>query len=226
MNLDRGVGVEVTDAQSLKEGDKQFQFTTRFDRERGGDKQLLLEPEFQWGFAKDWQGSLSIQGLAGSADRTGSGDIRASLFRRFIEERGWLPALAGELQLDLPSGKDTRGVDPTLRLIGTKSLGEGGKQQFHLNLGWTRNNSPEPGERRERGQVIVGYSLQLGERSALVADVIREHQREVGQMATIAEVGYRRELSEQTTLGVGIGAGRGSDSAPRWRLTAAIERGF
>jgi hypothetical protein len=127
----------------------------------------------------------------------------------------------------VPSGRNIRGVDPTLRLIAIKSLGSHAKtHQLHVNVAWTRNNSPMPGERRERSQLILGYSTPLAERTTLVADVVREHERERGQMASIAEIGLRQDLGSKTTLSLAAGAGRGGDSAPRWRAVAAIQHSF
>jgi hypothetical protein len=226
-NLERGLPAQVTDAEPIQQGEKQVQLTSRFDRQRSDQDQLNLEPQLQWGFADRWQASVSTRAIGGSADHAGSGDIGLQVFRKLNDEGAVLPALAAELQLDLPSGKSTRGIDPTLRVIATRTLGSRPKtHQVHLNLAWTRNNRPEAGERHERGQAIVGYSTPIGENMAFIADLVREQQREAGGMATIAEVGIRRELARQTTLSLGAGAGRGSPSAPRWRLNAGIERGF
>jgi hypothetical protein len=226
-NLERGLPAQVTDAEPIGRGEKQVQLGSSFDRQRNRETQLTLEPQVQWGFADRWQASLSVRGIGGSADNTGSGDIGVQVFRKLSDEGTLLPALAAELQLALPSGKNTLGIDPTLRAIATKTLGSRPKtHQVHLNLAWTRNNRPDAGERRERAQAVVGYSTPIGDKTAFVADLVREQQREVGEMATIAEVGIRRELAKQTTLSLGAGAGRGSPSAPRWRLNAGIERGF
>lgn len=226
-NLESGQPAEVSDADPVETGQKQVQLTSRFDRERGGDNHVLVEPQFQWGFAQRWQATLSVRGIGGSADRTGSGDARAQLMRKLNDESGLLPATALQLQLDLPSGRDTRGVDPTVRLIATKTLGNQPKtHQLHVNAAWTRNNSPMPGERRERAQLIIGYSTALTERTTPVADLVREQERERGQMASIAEIGLRQDLGSKTTLSLGAGAGRGGDSAPRWRAVAAVERSF
>ncbi len=226
-NLESGLPAEVADVEPIKRGEKQVQLGLRFDRERGGDNHLMLEPQLQWGFAERWQGSIAVRGIAGSADRTGSGDVRAQVLHKLNDEGRLLPAFAAELQLEFPTGKDTRGVDPTLRLISTKTLGSRAKQhQLHVNVGWTWNRAPQPSERRERGQLVLGYSTPLSGGTVLVADLVRQHERELGRMTSIAEVGFRRDLGPQTTLSVGAGAGRGGQSAPRWRVVAGIERGF
>jgi hypothetical protein len=226
-DLQAGLPAEVTDARPIGQGDKQVQVLTLWDRSRGGDDRLVLEPQAQWGFARDWQGTLGVRGIGGSADHTGSGDVRAELMRRFSAERAMLPSLAGFLAFALPSGRESRGIDTTLRLAATKTLGGAPYlQQVHGNVVWMRNAAASPEERGERWRLIAGYSRLLSQQTGLVADVIREQERARGEMASIAELGLRHELAHGTTLSFGAGVGRGSPSAPRWRLVAGFEQSF
>ena len=66
----------------------------------------------------------------------------------------------------------------------------------------------------------------LGRQSRLVAEVIREQERALGETASIAGLGLRRELSRETTLSLSFGAGSGGPAAPRWRLIAGFEQSF
>jgi tripartite-type tricarboxylate transporter receptor subunit TctC len=109
-NLERGLPAQVTDAEPIGRGEKQVQLGSSFDRQRNRETQLTLEPQVQWGFADRWQASLSVRGIGGSADNTGSGDIGVQVFRKLSDEGTLLPALAAELQLALPSGKNTLGI--------------------------------------------------------------------------------------------------------------------
>lgn len=226
-NLDENLPTEIEDAEPVDRGEREIQLPVRWDRERGGDNRFVVEPQLQWGFAERWQGSVSVRNYGGPADRTGSGDVRVKIMRKLADERVLLPAVAAFLELDLPSGKGSRGVDAGLRLAATKTLGERARMhQVHLNAVWTRNAAPRPEERPERVRWLAGYSTPLAEHTAFVADVIRQHERERGRMSTIAEVGMRRELAHRTIASFAVGTGRGSDGAPRWRLHAAFERAF
>lgn len=226
-DLQAGLPAEVTDARPMEQGGKQVQWLTLWDRERGGDDRLVLEPQAQWGFARDWQGSVGIRGIGGSADHATSGDLRTEVMRRFSLERGVMPALAAFLGFALPTGRESRGIDTTLRLAATKTLGaEPNTHQVHGNVVWMRDAAAGPEERSERWRLIAGYSTVLGRQTGLVADVIREQERARGEMASIAEVGLRHELSHGTTFSFGAGAGRGSPSAPRWRVVAGFEQSF
>jgi hypothetical protein len=96
----------------------------------------------------------------------------------------------------------------------------------HANVVWTRNAAPGPEERSHLARLLLGYSTLLSERTVLVGDLIREQQRTRGEMASIAELGVRRELARETTISLGVGAAHGSADAPRWRFMAGLERSF
>lgn len=225
-NLESGLPVEIEDAEPAETGRMQLQAPLLQDRERNGSDRLTLEPRFQWGFAPRWQASLSVPVVVGSGDRTNSGDVRAELMHQFNQEGRLLPALAVFMRLDLPSGRDSRGVDPSVRLAATKTLGERAQtHQVHANVMWLRNAAAQPQERPERGRLLLGYSTPVAARSVFVADWIREQSRERAQRASIAEVGLIHELARETTLAFGVGTGRGA-GAPRWRIVAGVQQAF
>ena len=226
-NLDSGLPTEIEDAQPIEHGAKALQLITRLDRQRNGANLYVAEPQFQWGFAPRWQAALTLHALGGTADKTTSGDLRLQLMRQLNDERAGLPALAAFLRLDAPTGQDSRGLDTTFRLAATKTLGaERYTHQVHANLMWTHNAAPGVEERSHFARLLLGYSTALGERTVIVADIIREQERTRGEMASVVELGLRRALAEKTNLSLGFGAGTGGAEAPRWRLMAGIERSF
>lgn len=225
-NLESNLPTEIEDAEPVARGHRQIQLPMLWDRERPNARRLQLEPRFQWGFAERSQLSVGVPIMRGSADRTGSGDVRVELMRKFNDEGRVLPALAGFVRIDLPSGQQSHGVDSQLRLAATKTLGaRPNTHQVHANLIWIKNVAPQEQERAERARLLVGYSTLVAQRSVLVADVIREQSRERGQMASIAEVGLIHEIAPNTNLALGVGAGRGS-GAPRLRLVAGLQQEF
>ena len=226
-NLDENLPTEIEDARPVDTGEKEFQLPLRWEREKSGRNRFVYEPQLQWGFAEGWQGSVSVRGFGGSASHINSGDLRVKLMRQFAKERAVLPALAAFLEVDVPTGQRSRGVDPGLRLVATKTLSaRPNTHQVHFNALWIRNNAPLPDAHGRRVRLLAGYSTPLAERTVLVADVIRQHERERGQMSTIAEVGLRQEVARRTMVSFAVGSGRGGESAPRWRLHAAFERAF
>lgn len=75
-------------------------------------------------------------------------------------------------------------------------------------------------------RISAGYRRLPGRQTGLVADVIREQERALGETVSIAEVGMRHPLSRETAFSLGFGAGTGSPSAPRWRVIAGFEQSF
>jgi len=131
---------------------------------------------------------------------------------------------ASGLEVRLPSGDASRGIDTILRLAATKTLGaRPNTHRLHGNAVWLRDAAPDPDE---RWRLIVGYGTLVGRQTGLVADVMREQERALGEMASIAEVRLRHELARGMTLSFGAGAGHGGPGAPRWRIVAGFAQSF
>ena len=77
-------------------------------------------------------------------------------------EKTWWPAMAIEGQLDIPSGKDSEGLDTRLQFIATKTLsGQPAQDQLHVNFTWVHNAENAPVERDDRYIAVLGYSRRL-----------------------------------------------------------------
>src|SRR5256885_14899198 len=142
-NHDTGLPIEIEDARPIERWQKALQLITRWERQRSGANLFVVETQFQWGFAARSQVALTLHTLAGTADRTGNGDLRLQIMRQLHEETALLPAFAAFLRLDVPTGHESRGLDTTVRLAATKTLGaEPDTHQLHANAVWTRNAPP------------------------------------------------------------------------------------
>ncbi len=91
---------------------------------------------------------------------------------------------------------------------------------------WGFASGGEPTLTVQGWRISAGYRRLLGRQTGLVADVIREQERALGEAVSIAEVGVRHPLSRETAFSLGIGAGTGGPSAPRWRVIAGFEQSF
>jgi hypothetical protein len=144
-NLDPQLPVEVQDAEPTRSGTREVQLPIRFARENDGDNRFLVEPRFQMGFAQRWQATLGLPLVFGSSDRTNSGNIRADILFKALDEGSLLPAIAVGGGIDLPTGKDAEGTDWTLRLLATKTLGDRpGEHRIHGNIVYRINDDPCP----------------------------------------------------------------------------------
>lgn len=225
-NLESLLPLDLEDATPTETGRYEVHLPFRLQDERDRDNRFLFEPRVQLGFAQRWHASVGMPLIIGSSDRTNSGNIRGEVLFKPIDEGSLLPAIAFALAVDLPTGKDAEGLDTRWKAIATKTLGQRpGEHQVHGNIVWLDNDEPQPGERDDAFQFIVGYSTPFSARTLVVADLMRGHAREGRGMITLLEVGVRQTLSERTVLAVGLGTGDGDD-APKWRITAGLQTGF
>ncbi len=227
-NIEEGAPTQIEDAYPLAYGDREVQGVLRYDRTKDGKNRLVLDPRLEFGIARNAQFKLSAPLIGGNADRRNSGDVGAEFFYNFNQESLSVPALAASVRADLPTGKESQGLDTTWKLIATKSLGASeALQRLHLNLSWKNNASPRPDERRNFYVAAVGYSQRAGPDTVFVTDLVREQERERDQQMTLAEVGLRRQLTPLTALSAGIGTRlAGSSESPRLRITFALQHSF
>ncbi len=223
-DLQENAPLQVEDATPAELGSTQGQVSSRYERQNGQGL-WRVEPQLQWGFARGWQAETSIPLRLGTGDRTGSGDIRLGVLRRFANSRGSRPAMAFAARADLPTGRNSQGIDTTLKFIASRELGGGLRHRLHFNTWWTRNAGAQVGERSNRYGVVLGYDRPLGTDSRLILDFVHQQARQQGQTENIVEVGWRHDLTQDSTLGLGVGLGLGQDS-PDYQLTVSYEQGL
>jgi hypothetical protein len=148
-NLSQGQPLEVEDAEPTEPGrkaDSRAPCVTSARTSEGQDR-VLYEPGLQFGLAPGWQGTVSARFFSGSADKTGSGNVRLDVLRQFLRETANTPALALSGQAELPAGQDSEGVDTRLKFILSRTLGGAPSlPRLHLNVGWKHNDKKQPGE--------------------------------------------------------------------------------
>jgi hypothetical protein len=222
-NLWEGLPTMIEDAFPRGPGGLEVQTYARWNSRDTGRDQWELTPRFVWGVGERVELRAGGTALIGG-DRTGSGDLRAEGLWQFTEPGdGWTPAFATLLAFDLPTGRDTRGIDSTIKLIGTSTLGPPqSMQRVHFNLGYRDNDKPRADERGSRWQYGVGYSQPFGQNMTFVADLFREEGRRGGERGTIAEAGVRWHLAGATVASVGFGIGSGQ-AMPDYRIIAGIQ---
>lgn len=225
MNLEEGLPTEVEDAYPTAFGNREIQGQLRYER-KNGENVFGIQPQLECGFARNWQGKISLPFIAGGGDKTGSGDIGLEAFYNFNTESLKTPAIALSGRVDFPTGSNSSGVDTQLKFIATKTLGAGELlQRLHLNLIYRNNAKAEVNERSNRYSGILGYSQRLGPDMLLVTDYVYEQDRERGKNSQILEVGVRRSITPLLVGSVGFGVGLNQDS-PDFRLTGAFQKSF
>lgn len=225
-NLEEQMPAEVEDAYASDYLVPELHSVVRYERARHGGDGFVLIPRFGYGFARNWHARIAAPFLLGSTDKTGSGDTELEVFHNFQSESLYIPALAWIVSADLPTGRNSNGIDTRVKLIATKALGDSYLlHRLHLNLAWNHNADPTADERRDRYSAILGYSHLLPDDTVLVMDVVREQELEKSKTDNIVEAGIRRMLMPSAVLSLGVGAGIGPDS-PDFRLTIGFQYSF
>lgn len=221
-DISEGAPLMVEDTQVTAAGKRSYQLPLVFERTASGDERARFAPQLKFGIARDLQATVSVPVLMGSGSRAGSGDIRLGLQGKLNEESGWLPSFGASLRLELPTGKDSEGLDTRLKLLATKSLPS--EQRVHLNVLLENNQEPLRTERRNRRGVVMGYDVKLRSGTLLLADYVYEHAQARGRHDRLLEVGLRQQVKEGV-VGVGLSGGL-RNSATDWRLAFSWQHDF
>lgn len=222
--LSEGAPISVDDAETVGIRTIQVNLPSSYSRQKSGDHQVRLGPEVEYGLVQDVQISASVPLLFGSADRTQSGDLRLAAKWKFLDEYGWRPAVAAEVLVASPTGRDSAGFDTAIRMLATKSLPGHPTHRLHANLIVEHNARPLAMERANRRTAILGYDQRLTPQWLMVADVIYAQDRERGEADRLVELGARYRVASDV---IGCGIGRGlSSSRTAWRLFASYQHSF
>lgn len=224
LNLEEGLPIEVEDAYPIPYKGRELQTIIRYDH-IDGDDILLIEPRIEYGFAPNWQGRIAIPFEFGSEIDDGIGDVGLEVFYNFNTEGLNTPAFALSLGVDLPTGEDSSGVDPTLKFIATKTIGYEKLDRVHLNVAYTFNTDTEAEERDGQFTGVLGYSRRLNSETILLADFVYEQEEHEDEDVFLLETGIRYQVDPRNVLAVGTGVGLNED-APDFRLTFGWQSSF
>jgi hypothetical protein len=205
-NLEEGLPVQVVDAYPIAYGGREVLGRVQYDQTPAGKDLVILEPRLEYGFAPNAQAELSVPFRVGTGNKAGSGDIVLGALYNFNTESLSVPAFSLAARADFPSGRDSRGIDTTLKFIATKTLGTRSMQRLHLNLAWTHNAAPEAGERQDGYLAILGFSRPLTADTLAVVDFVREHEVRGKETSNFLELGLRRQLTPLAVITFGGGA--------------------
>ena len=223
--VEKGSPTQVEDAYPLDYRELDVEGLFRYERLSHGDR-FVLSPRLEYGFAPNWQIRLTAPFFTGMADTTGSGNLQAELLWNFQTEAHWVPALAVSVEGDFPTGHAAQGVDTTLKLLASKTLGTWmARPQVHLNMTWTHHAGRMPDERPDLYGLIIGYSQFLTPHLMIVADYFHQQLPLVGRTEDVLELGFRRGISGTTIVALGAGYGLNSDSRD-FHIQAGIEVTF
>jgi hypothetical protein len=224
-NLEEGLPISIEDAYVIGQWGREIQLATSYERTDEGDDRMVIDPRIEAGIARNWQAKIHAPFYAGSAGHQDSGNIGLEAFYTFNTETLALPAFALSGGAELPTGEDSAGVDTTAKFLVTRTITEHGMNRMHFNVSVHRDAGAPDDQRDYRYKAIVGFSRPWGPDTLLVADVLREEQREDDKESNVIEVGLRCQVTPRLVLTGGAGAGVG-DESPDVVASLGLQRSF
>jgi Putative MetA-pathway of phenol degradation len=209
-NLDEGRPLRLDDAYSIASGELAIEVGAGFALERRGPDRGVFPIEILYGAYPNLQLGLGTTLLTDPHDideQTKSGDLRVSGLYNFNQETLTLPAFGLKLELNLPTGIDSAGVDVEVKGVVTKSFD---RLSLHLNVGYEFLSGTRQDECDGLYQVALGASYPVGApqytRTTLIGDVFTEQgSRHGGSNVVGVEIGFRHQLTARIVLDAGIG---------------------
>jgi hypothetical protein len=232
-NIEAGRPLRFDDAYSIAFRERAFEFGLSLDSFRRRAPDYGLKSEFKYGFAKNQDIAVAFEPhWSGTNREFDAGNIELSYFHGIAREIDDSPALAYRVDVGLPTGRGSRGLDLRFRGIATKNLGQYDK--VHLNLDLDMATNPKPGERRHALGAILGYSSPLGyprrfDRTLVAEFAVRQGKVDgEGYLGSLG-IGLRQQVSPQSVLDIGISSdlfsSSGAEQTP-FRLTLGWSIGF
>jgi hypothetical protein len=152
-----------------------------------------------------------------------SGDLFLHALYAICPESATGPALAVRVDVQLPTGLDSKGTDLHLTGLATRTFEA---FRLHANFRYTREGATAPMERSDRFEGVAGIDYLLSRRgltdTLVLADMVVRTNPLIGGPAVITvEAGARRRIGSQTSLFAGGGtdlAGPGGRTKVRVRF--------
>lgn len=206
MNLNEFMPTRMEDASVTELKKIDLQASARYE---DASEYVIFRPNVRYGLVKRVQVEFSSDALYGPEDSEKSaGRSQAGFQWNFNDQDDWVPSFAISPAIAFPTGKDTEGIDPSVRLnmtytlVGTLSEPIG---QFHLNYRWEHNSIKQDDEEKVGKLLVFGYSHKIGRSSSLLADF--SHEKETLRASTYneLEIGWMKECFKEFYLGLGAG---------------------
>jgi len=235
INADSALPVTVEDAFVPSPGEAEAQLHFFYDHQRpsiDGDKEYgrhlyTPEAEVEIGIVNGFSATIGTNYSLGNAEDAKSGEVEAGAKWNFLQLKDLRPALTLSGTVSVPYGYSSgNSVDTTLSLLGSQPLGSGANAPFlHANLSWTHTFNREEDNRANRFIGVLGVAVPVAESTAIIADVAHEQLEQKGRINNLIEVGVRQEVSNDITLGAGVGAGVGG-SVTNFRALIGVQKSF
>lgn len=202
----------LQDAYPTSTDTVQVQSSASWDDTHDGHDLVTVRPVVKWGAFEHLQLSAGLPYRLGNADSSYGGDPFVGIFYQFTEDKGVLPAIAVSQSVHQYIGT-LQGTEPNTTLLVTKSLtGDKDGTELHFNFSYRRHFDGAPDDRLDRTRFVVGVSQPLGDKLTILADYVRQEDRQVGDLTNLVETGFRAQVGKDDVVSLGAGIGIGADS--------------
>ena len=201
----------LEDGQPGPPGKIQVQFDLGWDTTSGKSDPILVQPQLQYtpdcdDFSRNTQFTLVVPVEVGNGGIDGNADVELGWQQRWISDDGSVPTVSTLLEVRLPSGYQSAGVDAKLTGIVVKDFGPG---SLYLNA-WaeTANGDNLEDLRHFQWGFRTGYHWLINSEFALVADYAHQASEETGHgNINLLELGGEWHVADNLTIGPGISIG-------------------
>ena len=211
----------LEDGQPGTPGEWELEFNLGSTTTSNESDPITLETAFEYtldgsDFLRNMQLSLEVPVEMGNGEVDGNGDIEFEWQQRWIAEDGAFPTLATLVEVRVPSGFQSSGVDVGLTGIVAKEWGAG---TFYFNgLIESANGDNEEDLRNLQWSFRTGYKWRFDERTALIFDYIHRSSEERGDPdANLLELSGEYHVNDHLIIGPGIQVGLdGKEETPNF----------
>lgn len=226
IKLEEGLPIETESATPTSYLGREFQTVFRYQREDNGTDSLLVTPRVEIGFPRNSEVSIAVPYLSGEIEPDGLRELELEFKHNINQETLLLPTMSLAVGADFPTGSDTHGVDPFVKILATKTLSRDFHfHQAHFNYYHQFNDDVQSDERSDRYKISAAYSTRLNNETTWLAGITREQEREEDVELNLVETGLRYQLTPRTVLSGGVGFGVG-DESPDVRATFGFQFSF
>ena len=209
-NLDPNRPIAIEDAYVIPKGEIGLEGGMTFNDRKEGKSRFGFQPQIIYGAFDNTQieimsGLVTDPNTVRGDDK--SGDLSVAALYNFNTETLQLPAFAARVEVGLPTGVKSKGVDTELTGVMTRSFG---RWRTHLNVGYTFLGSPQNNERSGTYRLVAAVSYPLGYpmsfRDTIIVNVFTRQSDLNGQNnPTGIGVGLRHQVSSRVVLDGGLG---------------------
>lgn len=225
MNLNNYMPTQLEDSTPIDKDSLDFQYSAVLEQK--SQHIILHRPNLRYGLTEDMQ--LETQATiesGGNEDQSGEADL--GLQYRLNRSRNYFPEIALSPTIIFPTGKNSRAVDYSLKLILTSTLignDEYPVTQIHFNYLILKNNQKGNEERSERYEYLLGVSHRLFQDTAIIFNGVVSDNTKKEDQNYLLELGVHHNLGHDFFVALSYGQGLGSSSVKQQTLLA-IEKQF